>query len=150
MNCSYCDPLMVDPYAGWPEDVLSMSTLVPLGPRRGRRLPLPRTPRKPAAVKVAKPPRVKKIKLVTPPEKQRYRQPLRRQCALHRVIAALGSQAELARRLGMKQSQGSTVRWWVTRGVVPAKWVHKVATVGNVSVGELMADWSSQGVKRGR
>jgi hypothetical protein len=161
MNRSYSDDQIVDPYVGWPDDVLAISTLVPLGKGRGRRLPKPPKPprvkkvkeAKPPRVKKvkeAKPPRVKKVKPATPPDKQRFRQPLVRGCALHRVIRNLGSQAELARRLGMKISQGSTIRWWVTRQAVPAKWIHKVATVGNISVGELMADWSSQGVKRGR
>ncbi len=71
----------------------------------------------------------------------RRRLPLDSRLALHRIIDKLGSQAELVRRLGMKPSQASTVRWWCTRGVVPAKWVHRVATVGGVSVMELVADW---------
>lgn len=69
------------------------------------------------------------------------RQPLDSNCALHRIIQRLGSQAELARRLGMNRSQASTVRWWVTKGRVPAKWIHRVAAVGGVKVSELVSDW---------
>ena len=71
------------------------------------------------------------------------------QCALHRVILKLGSQAELARRLKLSRSQASTIRWWVTKGRVPAKWVHQVAEVGDISVDELVADWSNKRLTRG-
>lgn len=81
----------------------------------------------------------------------RMRQPLDAGYAIHRVIQRLGSQAELARRLGLSKSQSSTIRWWVTKGRVPAKWVHKVAAVGGISVGELVADWpNARGLKHGR
>ena len=144
MMYSYSDDQIVDPYVGWPEiDVLAASTVIPLGQGRGRMLPLRRGQRlkKPVVVNV---PRLKKVKPETPVDQRRYCQPLRPQCALHRVVLQLGSQAELVRRLGMKSSQGSTVRWWVSKGSVPAKWIHKVAKVGIVSVSELVADWPFQ------
>jgi len=80
----------------------------------------------------------------------RVRQPLDSRCAIHRVIQRLGSQAELARRLGLSRSQSSMIRWWVNKGRVPAKWVHRVAAVGNISVGELVADWPNKGINYGR
>ncbi len=144
MMYSYSDDQIVDPYVGWPEiDVLAASTVIPLGQGRGRMLPLRRVQRlkKPVVVKV---PRVKKVKPEMPLDRRRYSPPLRPECALHRVVLQLGSQAELVRRLGMKSSQGSTVRWWITKCSVPAKWIHKVAKVGIVSVSELVADWPFQ------
>lgn len=69
----------------------------------------------------------------------RPRQPLNpQQCALHRVVQHMGSQAELARQLGTRASK---IRWWVAKGRVPAKWVHQVARVGDVPVSDLVADW---------
>lgn len=85
-----------------------------------------------------------------PNPRSRPRHPLDPRCALHRVIIKLGSQAELARRLGVSRSQASMIRWWVSNGRVPAKWVHRVATIGDISVGELVADWPNKGLKHGR
>ena len=82
--------------------------------------------------------------------KRRPRQVLTTRYAIHRVVIKLGSQAELARRLGMKTTQTSTIRWWLRRGYVPAKWVHRVAAIGEITVMELVADWpNDQAKKRG-
>ena len=59
---------------------------------------------------------------------------------ISRIITQLGSQAELARRLGMHDAQRSTVRWWLKKGYVPQRWIQQVAQVGGVPVAALLAD----------
>lgn len=67
--------------------------------------------------------------------------------AIYRVIRQVGGQAELTRLLGLSSRHRSTVRWWLVKGYVPARWIRRVSAVSGVSVDDLLADWPVQSPK---
>ncbi len=61
-----------------------------------------------------------------------------KQNPLARCIAVMGTQSELARRLGVKRQ---VVNEWKTRGAIPRWWVQPLHALTNIPIEDLVMAW---------